>query len=57
MASPYITCEDELTMMPMNETREKPSGMAINCGRTAAEGVVAREAKSGALLSLESSFR
>jgi len=27
-----------------------PSGMAISCGQTAAEGVLARDAKSGALV-------
>ena len=37
-------------MMPMKETRGKVSGTAKTCGHKAAEGVVAREAKSGALL-------
>ena len=37
-------------MMPMKETREKVSGTEKTCGHKAAEGVVAREAKSGALL-------
>ena len=37
-------------MIPIKLTIEKPSGTAISCGRTVAEGYVAREAKSGALL-------
>lgn len=37
-------------MIPMKLTSEKPSGTMISCGSTAAAGVVAREAKSGALL-------
>lgn len=48
--SPYIVCEEELTMMPMKLTTENPRGTEISCGRTAAAGVFAREAKSGALL-------
>ena len=37
-------------MMPTKLTREKDKGTVISCGHTAAEGVLAREAKSGALL-------
>jgi hypothetical protein len=38
-------------MIPMKLTIEKPRGTEISCGRIAAAGVFAREAKSGALLS------
>jgi hypothetical protein len=51
IASPYRTVDEELTMIPMKLTSEKPSGMAINCGQRAAAGCDARDAKSGALLS------
>ena len=37
-------------MMPTKLTREKDKGTVISCGHKAAEGVLAREAKSGALL-------
>jgi len=37
-------------MIPMKLTKEKQSGTAKSCGHNAAAGVVAREAKSGALL-------
>ena len=37
-------------MIPMKLTIENPRGTESSCGRTAAEGLVAREAKSGALL-------
>ena len=50
MASPYRVCEDELTIMPIKLTMEKPRGTEMSCGRTAADGYLAREAKSGALL-------
>jgi hypothetical protein len=50
MASPNIVSDDELTIIPTKLTREKPRGTAQNCGHNAAEGVLAREAKSGALL-------
>ena len=49
-ASPYIVCDEELTMIPIKLTMEKPNGTATSCGHTAADGYVAREAKSGALL-------
>lgn len=42
--------EEELTMIPMKLTSENASGTDINWGHNAAPGVVAREAKSGALL-------
>lgn len=48
-ASPKITVELEDTIMPKKLTILKPIGTEINCGMTAAPGVVAREAKSGAL--------
>ena len=38
-------------MIPMKLTIENPRGTEISCGRIAAAGVFAREAKSGALLS------
>ena len=47
---PYIVCEEELTMIPMKLTIENPRGTESSCGRIAAAGVFAREAKSGALL-------
>ncbi len=37
-------------MMPMKLTMENVSGTARSCGRPAADGCLAREAKSGALL-------
>lgn len=42
--------EEELTTMPMKLTIENPRGTESSCGRSAAAGVFAREAKSGALL-------
>jgi hypothetical protein len=42
--------EEELTMIPMKLTIENPRGTESSCGRIAAAGVFAREAKSGALL-------
>lgn len=44
-----MTVLDELTMMPMKLTMMNPNGIAMSCGKPAALGVVAREAKSGAL--------
>jgi hypothetical protein len=49
-ASPKMTVDEELTMLPMKLTREKPRGIAISCGQTAAPGCEARDAKSGAFL-------
>jgi hypothetical protein len=34
--SPKIAVEEELTMIPMKLTKEKPRGIAISCGHTAA---------------------
>jgi hypothetical protein len=48
--SPKMTCEEELTMMPMKLTTENVRGTARSCGRPAASGLVARDAKSGAFL-------
>jgi hypothetical protein len=45
-----MTCEEELTMMPRKLTMENVRGTARSCGRPAAEGRLARDAKSGALL-------
>ena len=50
IASPYSVCDEELTMIPMKLTMENPNGTEMSCGRTAADGYVAREAKSGAFL-------
>ena len=50
IASPYIVSDEELTMMPMKLTTENVMGTESNCGKKAAAGLVAREAKSGALL-------
>lgn len=49
-ASPYMACEDELTMIPKKLTMEKAKGTDISCGRTTSDGCFARDAKSGALL-------
>jgi hypothetical protein len=43
--------DEELTMMPIKLTTENESGTANNCGHSAAPGVLALDAKSGALLS------
>jgi hypothetical protein len=45
-----MTCEDELTMMPMKLTMENAKGTARSCGRPAAVGHLARDAKSDASL-------
>jgi hypothetical protein len=37
-------------MIPMKLTSENVKGTEISCGRSAAEGVFARDAKSGAFL-------
>ena len=39
-------------MMPMKLTSENANGTEMSCGHSAAEGRLAREAKSGALLLL-----
>lgn len=49
-----MACDDELTMMPKKLTRENPSGTLMSCGRPAAAGVRARDAKSGAFLQSQS---
>ena len=38
MASPYNVCDEELTMIPMKLTMEKPRGTEVICGSTAADG-------------------
>lgn len=48
--SPNSTSEEEPTMIPIKLTMENANGTAISCGHSAAEGVDAREAKSGAFL-------
>lgn len=50
IASPYIACEDELTRMPIKHTIEDAKGNAKSCGQSAAAGVLALDAKSGAFL-------
>ena len=45
-----MVSDDELTMIPMKLTIEKPSGTEISCGRLAAAGYFALDAKSGAFL-------
>jgi hypothetical protein len=50
IASLYIVCDDELTIIPKKLTIENESGTEMSWGHTAAEGVVARDAKSGALV-------
>lgn len=45
-----MASEDELTMIPMKLTKENDRGTVMSWGHTAAEGYLAREAKSGALL-------
>lgn len=54
IGSPKIVTEEELTIIPMKLTSEKANGTDINWGHNAAPGVLAREAKSGALLKSES---
>jgi hypothetical protein len=44
-----MTVELELTMIPRKLTMLNPIGTEISCGQTAAPGVEARDAKSGAL--------
>ena len=51
-----MTVLDELTMMPRKLTMINPNGMAMSCGKAAALGVVAREAKSGALVTRVAMF-
>ena len=53
---PYRTSDEEPTMMPMKLTMENAKGTAINWGQSAAEGVRAREAKSGAFLTCKLVF-
>lgn len=48
-ASPKITVELLDTMIPKKLTILNPMGTEISCGQTAAPGLVARDAKSGAL--------
>jgi len=50
IASPYIACEDELTRMPIKHTIEDAKGSAKSCGQSAAAGVLALDAKSGAFV-------
>ena len=50
MTSPYIACDDELTMTPKKVTMEKHRGTAMSWGQSAAEGLIEREEKSGAFL-------
>jgi len=50
MASPKIVWEEELTMIPIKLTSEKEMGTDISCGHSAAAGLAARDAKSGAFL-------
>lgn len=50
MASPYMACEDELTRMPIKHTIEDAKGNEASCGQSAAAGVLALDAKSGAFL-------
>lgn len=54
IGSPNNTSEEEPTTMPMKLTIENANGTAINWGHNAAEGVDAREAKSGAFLRYKS---
>jgi len=54
IASPYIASDDELTTRPTKLTREKPRGTDMSWGHKAAEGVFAREEKSGAFLDTKS---
>ena len=53
IASPYIASDDELTIMPIKLTIGNERGTEKIWGHNAALGVVAREAKSGAFLSLQ----
>ena len=49
-ASPYIVILDELTIRPKKLTIENVIGTEKSWGKSAADGVVARDAKSGAFL-------
>ncbi len=50
IASPNIVCDEELTTMPIKLTSENVRGTEISCGSSAADGLFAREAKSGAFV-------
>ena len=50
IASPYMACEDELTRIPIKHTIDDANGKAKSCGQSAAAGVLALDAKSGAFL-------
>lgn len=45
-----MACDEELTRMPIKHTNEHVRGMAKSWGYSAAAGVLARDAKSGAFL-------
>ncbi|KAG1716811.1 hypothetical protein ID866_333 [Astraeus odoratus] len=45
-----MACEEELTRIPIRHTIEQVRGIAKSWGYSAAAGVFARDAKSGALL-------
>lgn len=51
---PYIATDEDDTMIPTKLTSENVSGTEISCGRNAAAGVFARDAKSGAFLETNS---
>jgi hypothetical protein len=46
----WLSLRSRKEYIPKNEVMLNPIGMAINCGQTAAPGVLALEAKSGALV-------
>jgi len=52
-----MTWDEEETIMPMKLTRENVRGTAKSCGRPAAAGRDARDAKSGAFLDNEHAMR
>jgi hypothetical protein len=52
ICSPNCGADAEAIPIPRKEVMMKPIGSAMICGQTAAPGVLAREAKSGALVTI-----
>lgn len=50
MASSDITCEEEITRIPIKHTIEQVKGIAKSCGYNAALGVLALDAKTRAFV-------
>jgi hypothetical protein len=56
ICSPNCGADAEAMPIPRKEVMIKPIGRAMICGQTAAPGVLAREAKSGALVTISSAL-